>query len=493
MSKAVRLAFLFLALTAATPAQSKFDVYYLAIGSQDYVQVPDPTVHSFNSIDGVRKSARAVADFFDAGGSRYGVVLLSTETGFVSIADVNTGLKKAALRAVEDKSANPLLVFYFAGHGISEGFGWNHFSVPGNFAYRGDPLTLPILSLAGSTIHTANVVDQLKKLKIPFLIILDNCYEGEEYKFDSPGLTFRLREGFKYNVEHLRPLNEFHNTYPVLFSTEPGTTVSISPDPRNPASQVEGVAPLARRLLIIKDAKSRRLTFRDLVALMMSPTLDPVTHPAVSHSLPVLKGGEVVWSPAARRGQHDEIFGTATEPVIIPKEEPQPVVLPKNVHVVVDGPAPPSWNATGTIRLAGKAGEYISDGRTYAFSSEQTPIEVMLAKAGGLELRIEGKPDSWEFRFRTGTGKPFQKRRYTASRFGDERHAAVEIVSPDHYCNETSGDLTVDEVAFDEKGTLSRFSAHFRQFCNNERQVLTGAVNLTLRLEDTLQAPGSAR
>src|SRR5436190_13311132 len=75
-------------------AQSRFDVYYLAIGSEHYIDVSDRSVHTFNPIDGVRKSARAVADFFDAGGSRYGFVLISGEERFIGRDDAYSALQK---------------------------------------------------------------------------------------------------------------------------------------------------------------------------------------------------------------------------------------------------------------------------------------------------------------------------------------------------------------------------------------------------------------
>jgi hypothetical protein len=52
-----------------------------------------------------------------------------------------------------------LFLFYFAGHGISEGVGWNLFMVPGTFLYSGDLADRDIESIAAlSMIALSDVV-----------------------------------------------------------------------------------------------------------------------------------------------------------------------------------------------------------------------------------------------------------------------------------------------------------------------------------------------
>ena len=121
MQRAWRYCLLAAAFAATAVGQSRFDVYYVAIGSEHYIEVPDPAVHTFDQIDGVRKSARAVADFFDAGGSRYGLVVISDEGRFVGSDDVYGALRKLPAKIRADRAPNPIIVFYFAGHGVSEG------------------------------------------------------------------------------------------------------------------------------------------------------------------------------------------------------------------------------------------------------------------------------------------------------------------------------------------------------------------------------------
>ena len=275
-------------------------------------------------------------------------------------------------------------------------------------------------------------------------------------------------------------MNEFHNTYPVLFSTAPGTTVTTSPDPRNPGTQVTGVAPLARRILIIKDRVNGQLRLGDLVSMMISSQLDGVTRPAVTNSLPVKKADVVLWSAQSPKGTHTETFGTAVKPLILRRAVGTSSGVGGRGASKVAAP-PVSRKALGTIALTGQQGEYISDGKSHAFSGGRVGIDVTQNDAGTLALEISEDTGSWEFSFSTGSGRPFEKVRYAAAqRFGETGHPGLEISAPGRGCNETHGEYSVDEVAFDKDGKVARFAAHFTQLCDDQKQVLTGTMNVTL-------------
>jgi hypothetical protein len=192
-----------------------------------------------------------------------------------------------------DKAPRPLFVFYFAGHGISEGIAWNHFSVPGNFAYRGDASKLDIEGLSKNTLYSGELVDELQKLRVPFLALLDNCYEGEERTFESSVLSGPAIRNLSDVGGVLRVMNEFRDTYPVLFSTSPGTTVATVENPLEPEGATN-IGPLSRRFSL---SVTRRLEREKSVALnalledMTSAGLDSLTIPAVTHS-PVPQGAE---------------------------------------------------------------------------------------------------------------------------------------------------------------------------------------------------------
>jgi hypothetical protein len=461
-----------MAITTAD-AQSRFDVYYLAIGSQDYIEVPAPT-HAFPSIDGVRKSARAVADVFANAGSRYGVLLVSGENQLIGVSDVYSALDKINAKLRSDRPANPLIVYYFAGHGISEGISWNHFSVPGNLAYRGALSDLDLQVIGDAAIYTADLVDRLEKTKLPFLVILDNCYEGKARNFNSPVLSKPAQQSLTQSANVLKFMNEFHDTYPVLFSTEPGTTVTTAPDPRDPSPQVTGVAPLARRILIMRKQSPNQVRLGDFISRMTSAQLDGTTKAAVTHSAPVKSGDAIIWSSNLPKGTHAEIVGTASKPVILGRTGTAAVTTPKT-------PSAPKI-ASGTISISGPPGEFISDGKSYAFAGNKVRIEITQNTPGELDIEVPDDAGSWGFSFATGGGRAFEKKTYgAAQRLSNANHPGLEVTAPGRGCNETHGEYSVDDVAFDAQRNVTRFSARFRQLCDDQRQPLTGAINISVR------------
>jgi hypothetical protein len=82
------------------------------------------------------------------------------------------------------RSTDPFFVFYLAGHGISDGIAWNHFSVPGAFLYRGALPDLEVDALAEKTLYASALADELDKTKVPYLLILDTCYQGNPASFE---------------------------------------------------------------------------------------------------------------------------------------------------------------------------------------------------------------------------------------------------------------------------------------------------------------------
>ena len=165
-------------------AQTRFDTYFLAVGSTSYIQPASRSEHGFESLPGANASARLVADILTRGGAAGGIVLTSGQGAYIDRADFMQALAAVVAQLKAARPANPLLVVYFVGHGISEGIAWNHFSVPSNFVY-GAPLDrLDIEMMARHTIHAAGVADQIEKLGVPYLLLLDTCYSGKKKSDD---------------------------------------------------------------------------------------------------------------------------------------------------------------------------------------------------------------------------------------------------------------------------------------------------------------------
>jgi hypothetical protein len=273
------LAFALSITTETACAQAPFGIYFLAVGSTSYIQPSSAGEHGFETLPGANASAKLVADILTRSGAKGGIVLTSGQSTYVSRADFMQALSAVGAQLKAGRPANPLLVVYFAGHGISEGIAWNHFSVPGNFVY-GAPLDrLDIEAMARHTIHAAGIADEIEKFGVPYLLLLDTCYSGTAANFKSPVLSATAIRNLSDVAAILRFTNEFHQANPVIFSARPGTEVPLAPDPRNPDRQSLG--PLARRLLLLfqsVDAGGNSLSLSALVSRLTSPSLDPQLH-----------------------------------------------------------------------------------------------------------------------------------------------------------------------------------------------------------------------
>jgi hypothetical protein len=279
------LAFALSITTETACAQAPFGIYFLAVGSTSYIQPSSAGEHGFETLPGANASAKLVADILTRSGAKGGIVLTSGQSTYVSRADFMQALSAVGAQLKAGRPANPLLVVYFAGHGISEGIAWNHFSVPGNFVY-GAPLDrLDIEAMARHTIHAAGIADEIEKFGVPYLLLLDTCYSGTAANFKSPVLSATAIRNLSDVAAILRFTNEFHQANPVIFSARPGTEVPLAPDPRNPDRQSLG--PLARRLLLLfqsVDAGGNSLSLSALVSRLTSPSLDTATSPPVTNA-----------------------------------------------------------------------------------------------------------------------------------------------------------------------------------------------------------------
>jgi len=342
---------LFCSILAETAvAAEAFDVFFLAVGSSSYIRPREAGVNGLSDIRGAAKSAKVLANLLDQGGSTFGVTLVSDDRHFVSREDFDAAWARVWEEFSKLKPERPLFVFYFAGHGAADGLTWHELLLMGNFAYRGDLQKL-IESLPSdiekSAVHATGVVSGLTRVNVPFLVLLDTCYEGTPQAFRADALppagcppddisgfcanlkkrveplrelqadVQRMAEGFNQLAASFREMNRFEKTYPVIFSIEPGKIVLTVPDPLNP--QDTPVAPLARRaMLILSPAIKNRqpVSLETFRAQMVSPTLDRVSSPGVTYSPAPPNAQRLLISPVPHRGRVESRIGTATTPVI---------------------------------------------------------------------------------------------------------------------------------------------------------------------------------
>lgn len=261
-----------------------YDIFYLAVGNSFYASDSDP--QGFKNLEGANKSAKKVAAYLDRAGARAGLTLVSENRRFVTRADVLKALNEILLKAKKSGAENPLVIFYFCGHGISESIGWNHFSVPGDFSLPVEKVS--ISTLASSAIYAGEVADAIEDSKVSGLLLLDACYEGREAELPEAVISRQLAENLTNMFKVLRYLNEFHGPTMAVFSTKPGTLVPLVQDPLDEESQL-GVGPLARRLMLSFESTfstRKTLTVEQFLRQMSDAAFDEETSSIITLSAP---------------------------------------------------------------------------------------------------------------------------------------------------------------------------------------------------------------
>ena len=251
-----------LVLSGSLPS-SAFDIHYLSVGNAAYreeqLTIPDANT-----------SARQIAGLLRKIGSEGGITLLSEENAYVTATDVKESLRTVAKAAASE--ADPLVVYYFIGHGRTAEPGGVHASLTG--AYDGRDTTT-----ATSQIETIELREILEELGLPYLLILDNCY----YREPVGGITalgrtisdkaFEMGQLIGAIPSGLEPEIEARLPQITIYAASPGNVTQTVPHPK---SDSYAIGPLARRLLLLLDEMPEGgLTVRAWLDGMTDGSFDP--------------------------------------------------------------------------------------------------------------------------------------------------------------------------------------------------------------------------
>jgi hypothetical protein len=459
-------------VNCSAQAAPRYQVYFVAVGSGWYATPSERDLHGFDRIRGANRSAQNVAGGLASGGASYGILLTADDQNFVTVTDIEKAVRAVASRISAEKPANPLFVFYIASHGLSEGIAWSHFSIPGDFVYRGDPNHLDIEELSNSTLYAGSLVDQLEKLKIPFLVMLDSCRDGEEKHFSPSVLSPEATRNLNDVGAVLRVMNEFRDTYPVLFSAPPGESVQTVDDPLAPGGP-QTIGPLARRFSLATFGylnSGTALSLATFLKEMTSANLDKATAPAVTHAGTPNGANALFLLKTSAPRPFTVVQGTGAQMrVCCP---PAPAATP----------APKASRAKGIMSFGGPAGEYISAGKRVALSAPGDKISITQQGPGDLQVAFVRGEAEYDANFSTGSDARFEARVYShAQRYamGDSGTPGLEISGNGRACNEISGSFQVSKVEFRSDGTVVRFVAVFEQLCDDAKAAASGSIDVS--------------
>ena len=264
-----------------------FDIFYLCVGSSYYekdVNKYEEGFKGFPNAKGANRSARQMAELFDLIGAKDGINLVSTKKSFITKEKVFKGIDDIVQIVKKSKTKNPLIVFYFCGHGVSEGFGWNLFLMPGDFTHNIQ--ANDIEDLSEDAIHALEVYDKLQATGLRYITLFDCCYEGdaEAVNVSSYIISNEGNNLIQSTLKIVRYMNEMHGDDPALFAIAPGN-VALTVDNPLQTEYPEPVGPLCRRSLMIFYKRLNDpmgISLGDYVILMTNGDFDTQTRGAVS-------------------------------------------------------------------------------------------------------------------------------------------------------------------------------------------------------------------
>lgn len=225
---------LLLLCSFSTVAQQKFQVYYMVVASTHYEQdskkFKEKNFVPYDDLPEATFSAIIMTKVFQQYGNGKGITLLSSEKNKMTKRMILNGLDSLKKKITADRPANPLIIFYYCGHGISENMAWNQFLIPGSYTWVAG--AQPFDQLTNNLIFLGDITDRLSSIKCRYMVLLD-CCRKEEKDYSLPEARMRYFFGEK-NVETFKTVaavlkiqNEYHQADPVVFSIASGNQLPL--------------------------------------------------------------------------------------------------------------------------------------------------------------------------------------------------------------------------------------------------------------------------
>ena len=281
-----------LALVERAPAEA-YDMYYLSVGNSHY---QDTTL----DIPDADRSADEIGQTLRIAGAVDGLTLTSKEGAYVTRDEVLGALSQIASKA--KAARNPLVVYYFLGHGMwgEDRDDLSHVSLLGHYE-PSDPLNV---TRSSSIIKTEEIMDLLDEQDLRYILILDNCYDREPAS-PPEEIARTLTNILTDTIKELHPARMLTHPVIILYAAEPGHSVQMLDHPEN-KDMASG--PLARRLLLLLKAtfeSQKELTVGNFLQQMNDPTFDPESVPG-HHKAWIRDSGSTVLIPAGARSKSAE-------------------------------------------------------------------------------------------------------------------------------------------------------------------------------------------
>lgn len=428
------------------------DIYFLSVGISQNI---NPNYR----IGGANYSARQMAKLFQENGAKYGISLVSREGEIVTKSDIFLNINKL-LEAAKNTGRDPFMVYYFCGHGVSENFGYNHFSIPGDFIGNSEIIKNDFTDYL---VHTAEIYDAFDKSGNDFMMLLDNCYAQDSSEV-MQDYQSTIGELYRDVSNIIKVMNQFREPNPVIFSTVPGTTVKNVKHPFNeyPLS----IGPLARRSLIAT---------RNPTNLSMSEFLEYLTNGEDTETT----AGITFWEP-----EYDlTIIDKNKAKGILVKNKGTNISseytienIDPRLSYITD--LDKEKNGFFEISFSGPKGEWISDGKYHSYSSLKKQLIVEQNSLNEITFLYDDFGDEdWGFEF--SVPEKFEVKLYENAQrngFQDSGKAGFSISGDGRGCSDISGKFEVKKVQYDSSNKIVELEIDFIQYCDEDQKPLNGSL-----------------
>ncbi|MBO0882052.1 MAG: hypothetical protein J2P17_17265, partial [Mycobacterium sp.] len=128
--------------------------------------------------------------------------------------------------------------------------------------------------------------------------------------------------------------------------------------------------------------------------------------------------------------------------------------------LAIGGKAHAQTVATGTLTISGDAGDFVTQGRSYSYStSNGDQFSVNSTDGSGILIQVSvSTTDSWSLIF--GSSGTLAAGTYTHA---FEQGARLDVQGEGRGCGTTTGSFTVLDAVFGPQGYVQRFDATFVQ------------------------------
>lgn len=157
-------------LVLATPAKAEIPpskVYFVAIGSENYIAPDDPKAPRWPPVSAPVNSATRVSALLRRIGARYGILLTSSAEHLVSKSDMERAIVDLKSQIRRDMPDRPVILFYYMGHALGDRYSQFLYLAPGDLTPAFSPSQSTMWLLQKRTLSNTDVIASLEIFRLP--------------------------------------------------------------------------------------------------------------------------------------------------------------------------------------------------------------------------------------------------------------------------------------------------------------------------------------